>query len=298
MSKPTDIGEWASDLGAQVEEPIAGRKAAGWYPGDKPPSQILNWLLNVAYQWQVWLNGLQNEALDWTNTQTFSGGVTGDLNVSAGSVHALTDDVVADNGDLLAPNGDVSVGGDVIAQGILNCANGAYVDPVDGYNYDSPRTRYAYCHAYEMYRDANVDLTTFSMDGDAKLVATAVAGLVGGRIRLPKGATITAFHLLCANTSGSAHDLTLFSVGQADLPVTPTAQGGLTNTLLAGVATFTIPAGSGTPNWAFRALALIGQSVVADGYVSFHFTMPASANGAQVQLARVTYTTTHEDSAA
>lgn len=53
--KPTDLPEWASDPGADVETPPPGKRAEGWTPLEKPPHQWFNWLFRLLYQWAAFL---------------------------------------------------------------------------------------------------------------------------------------------------------------------------------------------------------------------------------------------------
>lgn len=52
MVKPTDGLEWATDGGAEITEPSAGYKAAGWVAGDPAPSHYMNWWMNNNEAWR------------------------------------------------------------------------------------------------------------------------------------------------------------------------------------------------------------------------------------------------------
>jgi hypothetical protein len=52
MAKPT-LPRWASS-GVTVE-PNSAKKDVGWYPGERPPAQVMNWLLLAAYNCLNWL---------------------------------------------------------------------------------------------------------------------------------------------------------------------------------------------------------------------------------------------------
>lgn len=56
MAKPTILGRWANS-GGDVKAPISGKADIGFVNRERPPAQILNYLLNAAYQWHAWLDG-------------------------------------------------------------------------------------------------------------------------------------------------------------------------------------------------------------------------------------------------
>ncbi len=91
MSKPTVIPEWASN-GVEVVEPSAPKKVTGWADGEKPRHSYMNWLQNAAWQWVVWLNGLQAEALTWSALNTFSAGVVVTQSTTNGDAITATGD--------------------------------------------------------------------------------------------------------------------------------------------------------------------------------------------------------------
>lgn len=53
--KPTDLPEWASDPGADIETPPPGKQATGWQALEKPPHQWFNWFFNLVYRWTAFL---------------------------------------------------------------------------------------------------------------------------------------------------------------------------------------------------------------------------------------------------
>ncbi len=55
-TKPTKLGQWATDLSADVVEPSAGKKAIGWGAGERPPNSYFNWWMNTIYDWMQYLN--------------------------------------------------------------------------------------------------------------------------------------------------------------------------------------------------------------------------------------------------
>ena len=71
MAKPTDVPRWADD-GGDIVEPLEGKKDIGYEDAELPTHSEMNWLFNLIYQWAVWLDGLQDEALTWTKLNTFT----------------------------------------------------------------------------------------------------------------------------------------------------------------------------------------------------------------------------------
>src|SRR5690554_3518136 len=55
-AKPTDLPEWATDPGADIEEPPPGKKATGWAPLEKPPHQWFNWFFGLVFRWCAFVN--------------------------------------------------------------------------------------------------------------------------------------------------------------------------------------------------------------------------------------------------
>lgn len=51
-SKPTGFDlRWATDVSADVVEPISGDKDVGWTDAEEPPAEYMNWLHKGAYEW-------------------------------------------------------------------------------------------------------------------------------------------------------------------------------------------------------------------------------------------------------
>ncbi len=51
-SKPAvRLPTWATDVGAQINDPGTGKQATGWLPDERPPAQFFNWWKNSAGQW-------------------------------------------------------------------------------------------------------------------------------------------------------------------------------------------------------------------------------------------------------
>lgn len=56
MAKPSTTPRWATDGGAPITEPVAGRKDSGWAVADRPAAQHVNWLFNLIYLWLIWFD--------------------------------------------------------------------------------------------------------------------------------------------------------------------------------------------------------------------------------------------------
>jgi hypothetical protein len=54
-TKPSSNPRWG-DVGGDIVEPSSGQKDVGFVAGQKAPAQFLNWLLNLLYQWIVYLS--------------------------------------------------------------------------------------------------------------------------------------------------------------------------------------------------------------------------------------------------
>lgn len=76
MPKPSDSMEWASDVGAQVVEPIQAKKEAGWLTAEKPPAQYFNWWMNNAYLWQQYFEVTTDALLGGSSTLTSTTDIT------------------------------------------------------------------------------------------------------------------------------------------------------------------------------------------------------------------------------
>lgn len=55
MAKPNKVPTWATDGGAEVTEPSAGKRAIGWIL-ERPAYQYFNWLFNLIGQWLGFLD--------------------------------------------------------------------------------------------------------------------------------------------------------------------------------------------------------------------------------------------------
>ena len=87
MSKPTNLPAWATD-GTEIIEPSAGKKAKGHISGEQPIPQYVNWLLNLIYQWLLWLNGLfgSDGSLTLDNNANLMLQGTGSVTLGTGSL--------------------------------------------------------------------------------------------------------------------------------------------------------------------------------------------------------------------
>lgn len=84
MPRPAKLPEWASSL-ANVLEPSAGKKAAGWLNGEQPPAGYFNWIASTVYSWLLWLGGIREmqEISALLNTVRVATGGTGIFNAFA-----------------------------------------------------------------------------------------------------------------------------------------------------------------------------------------------------------------------
>src|SRR6266705_4620003 len=64
-SKPEKFPRWA-DAGGVIVEPAEAKKDIGWVVAEKPPAQFFNWLLNLGYQWLVYLTGITDDIMNGT----------------------------------------------------------------------------------------------------------------------------------------------------------------------------------------------------------------------------------------
>ncbi len=55
-TKPSDLPTWATDGGADIVEPNAGKQALGHRAGERPPAQYFNWWQNLVFQWIEWID--------------------------------------------------------------------------------------------------------------------------------------------------------------------------------------------------------------------------------------------------
>lgn len=125
--RPNAVLEWATDPGADVVEPPAGKKAQGWVQGEKPPAGYFNWLFALLTRWIAWF------------AQEIKGRTEGGISVPGGVESPLvrTDIVdakhVAASGDEAAP-GLAATGGPnapaVIGTGLPGQAGGLFVGSI------------------------------------------------------------------------------------------------------------------------------------------------------------------------
>lgn len=98
--KPANLPEWASDAGAEITEPSAGKKASGWIK-EKPPHHFFNWLSNLVYQWLAWVaihkhNGTDLSRIELGNEAKT--GVNGRFNVVQDTVSIVETRYEGDGG--------------------------------------------------------------------------------------------------------------------------------------------------------------------------------------------------------
>ena len=51
MTRPADYPDWATGASANIVEPVAGKKAAGFNPSERPPAEYLNWWMKLVNDW-------------------------------------------------------------------------------------------------------------------------------------------------------------------------------------------------------------------------------------------------------
>lgn len=78
-AKPSSVPRWA-DVGGAIVEPSSGKKDIGWAAGERPPAQFFNWLLNLIYQWILYLS---DGALDGNHSINGNLAVTGAITYTA-----------------------------------------------------------------------------------------------------------------------------------------------------------------------------------------------------------------------
>ena len=79
--KPTKVYAWASGDTADVVEPTSGEILQGWVAGTTPPAPYMNALMGGDFgtaPWLAYLRDFEQNALTWTEQQTFSGGLRSD----------------------------------------------------------------------------------------------------------------------------------------------------------------------------------------------------------------------------
>jgi hypothetical protein len=115
MPKPSSLPRWAN-VGGAIVEPSPGKKDVGWVPPERPGAQYFNWLLNLIYQWIVWLDGFLAEAHTWTGAATFQNGVT--LN-TAGTLSTTRNINCNSGADIVGSSGSVINTFDSVTAGTL-----------------------------------------------------------------------------------------------------------------------------------------------------------------------------------
>ena len=57
MARPSSFPRWATDGGADIDEPPEAQKDDGWVENDTPPHGLVNWFWNLVYLWVIHLSG-------------------------------------------------------------------------------------------------------------------------------------------------------------------------------------------------------------------------------------------------
>lgn len=70
--KPSSLPRWAN-VGGKIVEPPSGKKDVGWVGEEKMPEGFVNWLMNLAYQWFVYVNDGDLEHITFTRAHAFHG---------------------------------------------------------------------------------------------------------------------------------------------------------------------------------------------------------------------------------
>lgn len=55
-TRPSTLPEWATDVGATVEEPLTAKKKEGWVPDEIPPPGWFNWWQELVYDWIYYMS--------------------------------------------------------------------------------------------------------------------------------------------------------------------------------------------------------------------------------------------------
>jgi hypothetical protein len=117
VAKPSSLPVWATDSllasGTQSGQttkltPSAGEQAQGAVPGTAAVGRFMNWVLNLLYQWVVYLNLSGTDELTYANTRTRVKLIPLAAGVFSGSGSGSY--IEAENGVTLSSPGTVSVG--------------------------------------------------------------------------------------------------------------------------------------------------------------------------------------------
>lgn len=129
VMKPAKVPRWG-DVGGALVEPTNTKKDTGWFPGEKPPAEYVNWLLNNLYTWVLWLQAYENEAHVWAELQSFNKGI----NVSTTILNGIAVNA-AGNGTgeaVLGTGGTDSAGGRFLGKGASKPGVDGYGDTAGG----------------------------------------------------------------------------------------------------------------------------------------------------------------------
>jgi hypothetical protein len=95
MAKPSIVVNWPAT--GSIVEPPAGKKTAGWLPGEQPPAEFMNWLFNFLGQWSSYVDGLEStEALTWVLSQVFNKAITLGASFAASETEAVSPRLIAE----------------------------------------------------------------------------------------------------------------------------------------------------------------------------------------------------------
>lgn len=68
MPAPSEFPVWIPDNTTNIIEPSSGQKNTGWLPGQVPPAQYFNWILNLINQWIEYFDDVIQPVLTLTVT--------------------------------------------------------------------------------------------------------------------------------------------------------------------------------------------------------------------------------------
>lgn len=219
MAYPVDDPDWASDTnfstgsesGSPTKvDPGASYEAQGFVPGDAFVGPYVNFLLNRLCAWVVlYLKDLHNQAeflgkaYTWLGTHIFGSG-SGAWTVVSGSI--------------TSPGGNIDTGGQIEAQSFVIDSASAEV------SYKAGRTRIKR-YSWSGYGSSGRQGAFVGLDSTNSLrifvpTGSADTGAWREPIRLPVGATITGWRVLCT-PDGTSADLQCRLFSRTDDFTTP-----------------------------------------------------------------------------
>lgn len=83
--KPPQLPDFANGPDAAIVEPLPEEKLKGFEPGEAPLAEHLNWLFRMNWSWLGYLDTLEEHDFTWSGTNTFTGpvGFQGDVTVES-----------------------------------------------------------------------------------------------------------------------------------------------------------------------------------------------------------------------